>query len=166
MAGWLMKKELERKWLWGSLAAFIAMLVVNALAGSTKLIGGVNTAEVSDTYANLFAPAGFTFGIWGVIYLLLTVFMLRAFEVFKSKKPQVKPDSMNQLLMLFTVSSVLNVAWLLAWQYKVLWLSVLIMISLLLVLKRIVALLHSHKLSLGEYMMVRVPFIFTQNLVS
>ncbi len=29
------------------------------------------TGELSDRYPNLFVPAGFTFAIWGLIYLLL-----------------------------------------------------------------------------------------------
>lgn len=58
----------RRIWVAGT---FAVMLGVNALAGSTTLLGGHDTAAVSDKNPNLFAPAGFTFAIWGVIYLLL-----------------------------------------------------------------------------------------------
>ena len=62
-------------------ATFILMVVVNALANILP-INGIGTGAVSDSYPNLFAPAGITFAIWGVIYLLLaayTVFQLGLF---------------------------------------------------------------------------------------
>lgn len=152
------KKRLSKQWLWGALAAYVVMLVVNSLAGSTTFIGGIQTGDVSDIYANLFAPAGFTFSIWGVIYLLLAGFLLRAFGVIRTRKPQIKPDAMNQALMYTAVTSALNVLWLLAWQYQVLWLSVIIMLGLLVALIRVVTLLHSTPMSRAEYWLVRVPF--------
>lgn len=154
----LKKERLNVRWLWGALGAFIVMLVVNGLAGGTTVLGGVQTGEVSDIYANLFAPAGLTFSIWGVIYLLLIVFLLRVFMVIQPKKPMLKAKVMNKLLVLFTVSSLLNGAWLLAWQYQVLWLSVLVMVGLLVTLIRTVNLLHGQKMSRSEYALVRVPF--------
>lgn len=54
---------------------YIAMVVVNALANIIP-INGQNTGEVSDSYPNLFAPAGYTFSIWGLIYLLLGAYTL------------------------------------------------------------------------------------------
>lgn len=43
---------------------YAVMIAVNALA-NTIPINGRNTGEVSDSYGNLFAPAGVTFSIWG-----------------------------------------------------------------------------------------------------
>jgi hypothetical protein len=50
--------------------SYLIMVTVNALANILP-IAGMNTGAVSDSYPNLFAPAGITFSIWGVIYLLL-----------------------------------------------------------------------------------------------
>lgn len=158
MFDWLKKDRVTKKWLWGSLAAYIVMLVVNGLAGSTTLLGGVQTGEVSGVYDNLFTPAGFTFSIWGVIYLLLALFLLRAFDVIKTKKPRLKADVIDRLLVLFTMSSVFNALWLFAWQYQVMWLSVLVMLALLVTLGGIVRMLHLQKMGVGEYALVRVPF--------
>ena len=158
MFGWLFKEKLDKLLLWIALALFVIMLVVNGLAGSTTILGGVQTGEVSGIYANLFAPAGFIFSIWGVIYLLLAVFMLRAFKVIEPKKPQLKNKEMNQLVVLFSLTSILNAVWLLLWQYQILSLSVVVMIGLLITLKKIVALLHGQKMNLGEYAVVRIPF--------
>jgi hypothetical protein len=48
---------------------FALVLTVNALANILP-INGLTTGEVSDSYINLFTPAGFTFSIWGLIYTL------------------------------------------------------------------------------------------------
>jgi len=43
--------------------AYLCMVTVNTLA-NTIPINGKNTGQVSDSYQNLFAPAGITFAIW------------------------------------------------------------------------------------------------------
>lgn len=65
--------------------AFVIMVTINALS-SILPINGVLPEDVSDSYANLFAPAGITFTIWGVIYLSLLLFVLYSFGLFKGKK--------------------------------------------------------------------------------
>ena len=55
--------------------SFVAMVLINALANIMP-INGVGTGEVSDSYPDLFAPAGITFSIWGLIYLLLLGYIL------------------------------------------------------------------------------------------
>ena len=55
-----------------ALFTFSVMILTNGLA-SWIPINGVTTGDVSDAYANLFTPAGFTFSIWGLIYVLLAV---------------------------------------------------------------------------------------------
>jgi len=60
---------------------YLVMVVVNGLANAIPL-NGRQTGEVSDMYGNLFAPAGITFAIWGVIYLLLGLHVLYQWGVF------------------------------------------------------------------------------------
>ena len=54
---------------------YLLMILMNALANILP-INGKGTGEISDSYPNLFAPDGITFAIWGVIYLLLGLFVL------------------------------------------------------------------------------------------
>ncbi len=57
-----------------TLVLFILTNIVNFLAGSGK--GGVfkNTVgKISNKYELFITPAGFTFAIWGLIYLCLTI---------------------------------------------------------------------------------------------
>ncbi len=58
--------------------AYVGMVVVNVLANALP-INGRPTAQISDDYANLFAPAGITFSIWGIIYLLLAGYVIYQF---------------------------------------------------------------------------------------
>ena len=63
-------------------ATYLLMILMNALANILP-INGKGTGEISDSYPNLFAPDGITFAIWGVIYLLLGLFVLYHLGVFK-----------------------------------------------------------------------------------
>jgi hypothetical protein len=51
------------------------MVIVNYLAVALSL-NNKTTGELSDQHPNLFVPPGFTFSIWGVIYLLLAIFFV------------------------------------------------------------------------------------------
>ena len=64
---------------------FLLMILVNTLA-NTLPINGRNTGEVSDAYGNLFAPTGLTFAIWGVIYVLLGLYVLYQYGLFRDSK--------------------------------------------------------------------------------
>lgn len=60
---------------WVNLVLFLLTLVVNFLGGTGR-INNSSQGEVSDTYQTLITPAGFTFSIWSVIYLLLFISMI------------------------------------------------------------------------------------------
>jgi tryptophan-rich sensory protein len=103
--------------------ALIGVLYVNYLANALP-IHGKNTGELSDLYPNLFVPAGITFSIWGLIYLLLIFFVAAQFV-------RRQMSSVNAIGWLFVISCLLNVSWILAWHYERLVLSLMIMIGLL-----------------------------------
>lgn len=146
----------RRIWVAGT---FAVMLGVNALAGSTTLLGGHDTAEVSDKNPNLFAPAGFTFAIWGVIYLLLAGYVVYQLGwLGKLKHAKVKLETIERIAPYVIASSVLNALWIFAWQYEVLWLSVVLIFGLLYSLARIEEILRDKEYSLTERMLVRNPF--------
>jgi hypothetical protein len=107
---------------------FAAVVYVNTLA-VTLPINGKSTGELSDQYPNLFVPAGFTFSIWGVIYLLLFIFVVYQIWVSFNKKAVQKLSVQSQVL--FGITNILNMSWILAWHYELVTLSVLIMIAFL-----------------------------------
>ena len=69
-------KKTAQIYNWVNLGAYVAMVVVNILANALPL-GGNTSAQVSDRYPSLFTPAGITFSIWGVIYVLLGIVVIR-----------------------------------------------------------------------------------------
>ena len=112
------------------LAAYAMVIAVNALANTLPL-GGKTTGEVSDRYENLFTPAGVTFSIWGVIYLLLGAYVL---HTLLTPKGTIEGSFRMTVIGVFLLSSFLNVAWLFAWHYERMMLSVFVMAGLLVTL--------------------------------
>jgi hypothetical protein len=107
-----------------NLLFFAGMVVMNYLANALPL-NGKTTGQISDNLPNLFTPAGLTFSVWGVIYLLLAIFCILQFTT------HAKEIAINAG-WIFALSCVFNAAWILAWHYEKLPLSLLIMIGLLL----------------------------------
>jgi hypothetical protein len=59
----------------GNLGAFALVILLNVLSNALP-INGQTMPEISAKYPSLFTPAGFTFSIWGVIYLSLLIFVV------------------------------------------------------------------------------------------
>ena len=137
--------------------AFAGMIAVNALANLLP-INGIKTGEVADAYANLFAPTAFTFAVWGVIYLLLTMHLLYRLGLFRTGEDAGVEALMDRTCVLFTVSCLANAAWIYAWQYRVIWLSMLLMIVLLVSLIVLRTQLAREQLTARQALFVRLPF--------
>jgi len=136
---------------------YVAMLAINGLANALP-INGLNTGEVSDAYPNLFAPAGMTFAIWGVIYLLLAAYVLYQFGAFHNKSDQIKGELLNKVGLAFSASSLANAAWIFAWHYKVVPVSLALIVVMLVCLIFINKLVHAEMLSGKERFFIQLPF--------
>ncbi|MDA3845730.1 MAG: tryptophan-rich sensory protein [Vallitaleaceae bacterium] len=141
-----------------NLIAFIAMVTVNALA-SILPINGLDTGEISNLYPNLFTPAGITFSIWGVIYILLLIYVIYQIKV-AWRASKIEPTIVDHISYWFMISSIANIGWILAWHYRNLVLSLIIMVILLISLIVIYI-----RLDIGKYhpskterYMVDMPF--------
>ena len=141
------------KWL--NIIAFAFTVIVNSLAGSTTLIGGVNTAQISDSNPTLITPTGYIFSIWGIIYVLLGVFV-----IFQALPSQKEKEYTKKIGWLFVLSSLINIIWLFLWQYKFLSFSVVLMFLLLATLIMIYLRLGIGKspVTLRERLATHVPF--------
>ncbi|MHB1132752.1 MAG: tryptophan-rich sensory protein [Chloroflexota bacterium] len=136
---------------------FLVMVAVNALANALP-INGVNTGQVSDSYPNLFAPAGLTFAIWGVIYLLLAGYTLYQLGLFQGDRETVKRGLLRRVSTIFSISSLANAAWIFSWHYRLIPLSMLLMVVILVCLILINQSLRNEQLSTREKAFVRLPF--------
>ena len=140
---------------YANIVFFVLTVIMNSLAGSTKIIGGRNTADVSNANSTLITPAGYVFAIWGVIYILLGIFV-----VYQALPSQKGKEYLNKISWLFILSSIVNIAWLFVWQYEYLSLSVLLIFALLVTLIAIYVRLGIGKSNaiLREKLAVHLPF--------
>jgi len=136
-------------------ATFIAVLVVNTLSG-IGLINGIKPGEVSDLYQNLFTPASYTFSIWGLIYLLLSVHTVCLFICKDTSKS--KADLLNYTGRKFIASSLMNICWIFSWHYKIIPLSMLFITAMLVYLCLISNRLINQNFTIFENLVIRLPF--------
>ena len=93
------------------------MLATNALANILPLNGKL-TADISNSYPNLFTPAGITFSIWGLIYTLLFFFVLYYLGFFNKQRSRVNEEVYKRIGYLFIFACFANTLWLFAWHYE------------------------------------------------
>ncbi len=138
-----------------NLLSLAFVLVMNYLANALP-IAGRRTGEMSDLFPNLFTPAGFTFSIWGLIYLLLLGFSIYQIRFFG--KPT--PDFLQKIGWLFGLSCLANAGWLLAFHHLQIGLSMLIMLVLLGSLVAIYLRLNERTaiVTTAEQWLVKLPF--------
>lgn len=108
-----------------NIAGFVAVVAVNILANALP-INGKTTAELSDSYPNLFVPAGYVFAIWGVIYILLL-----AFTVYQASPSRRRDRFLGKIGYLFALSCAANIVWIFLWHYERVILSLIPMFALL-----------------------------------
>ena len=109
----------------GNIAAFTLVIVFNWLSNALPFNDQSQT-DIAAKYPSLFTPAGFTFSIWGVIYLGLL-----AFIVYQALPSQRQNTSIARLSVPFKISCISNALWLVAWHYDQLVLALLIMLVIL-----------------------------------
>lgn len=105
---------------WIFLLAVVLLIVLNFLSSSIPF-GGQTVAEVSAKYPSLITPAGYAFGIWGLIYFTLAIFAV--FQLDKGKNLRM----FRMIFPYFLLNVISNVLWLVAFQHELIGISVLIM---------------------------------------
>jgi benzodiazapine receptor len=150
-----MKKANPTLFKWTNIIAFALTVLVNGLAGGTTILGGKLTAAISDANPTFITPAGYVFSIWGIIYILLGIFV-----VFQALPSQNEKDYHERIGWLFVLSCMINIAWLFLWQFEYLSVSVVLMFLLLATLISIYLRLNIGKsaASLREKLAVHLPF--------
>jgi hypothetical protein len=136
---------------------FALTILLNALANALP-INGKTTGQLSDMYPNLFVPAGITFSIWGVLYLLLLANIIYQWIAVSSAPRDT--GFISRIGYWFFVSSLANSSWILAWHFMQPELSLIIMLVLFLSLVKIYLDLRIEKepVSRAEQFFIRVCF--------
>lgn len=101
-------------------------VAVNYLANALPL-NGQRTGEISRKLEVLFTPAGYVFGIWGVIYSLLFLWVFRQLLIRYRFSPVYRAA-----LAGFAASCIFNTSWIVLWHYEQFIMTVVVMVLLLL----------------------------------
>lgn len=109
----------QRKWVIGYFIAFVIMIIMNYSVGSS--VG--NVAEDNPT---IIQPAGFAFSIWGLIYVLLLILMIKLF-ISKNDKTSIT----THLKFWPILNFILNGLWIVAFTQQWMLVSTIIIAALL-----------------------------------
>lgn len=134
---------------------FAATVTVNWLA-TTGQINNTTTAAVSQAHPTLLTPKGYTFSIWGIIYLLLLVYVL----VQLSSRELGKDGNLNKIAYWFTGTCAANIVWIFSWHYGQLIISAVVMVVLLYSLTRILSLVSGTEKTYTNLFSLELPFGF------
>ncbi|MBS2968512.1 tryptophan-rich sensory protein [Metabacillus sp. KIGAM252] len=137
--------------------AYIVMVGINFLANAVP-INGQTTGEVSAGVPVLFEPANYAFSIWGLIYLLLAVWVIRAFFVTAAEKLVY-----TAIGYLFAVNALLNALWIVLFHYELFNLTILVMFGILYTLIRIYSIIEK---SGQTSLLLRVPISIYMGWIS
>lgn len=104
--------------------ALAIVLYVNYLSVALP-INGQTPGEISDRINVLLTPAGYVFSIWGLIYLLLGLWIVATWI------SPIGPKIAEHVRYLFIINAGLNIAWIYAFHYEYFILSLIIIVALL-----------------------------------
>lgn len=104
----------DSSWFWPliNLVGLAAVVLINWLANWVPF-NDQTTGDIADRAAVPFQPAGWAFSIWGLIYLLLFVFVVYGFLPAGRNNPRVQAVG-----PFFLVANLANIAWLFFWHWE------------------------------------------------
>lgn len=111
-----------------NIITFMLVILVNTYSNILPL-NNQTTGEVSNQLDVLITPAGITFSIWSVIYILCAVWIIR--QIPKNRRNK---EFYTAASPYFIVSNLLNSAWIFLWHYEQFFASVIVMVLLLITL--------------------------------
>lgn len=114
--------NVQKKWAAGYLVVFVIMIAVNYLVGT-------NVGNVANNNQPIIQPAGFAFSIWGLIYLLIFIWIIKQFF------QKTWENSMARRLKYWPmINFLLNSAWIFVFTQQMILASVIVIFALLITL--------------------------------
>jgi hypothetical protein len=107
------------------LIATVITLIVNGLANVIPY-NNKTTAEISDSFAVYFVPAGYVFAIWGLIYIAMIAYTYYQFQIQKTDSVE-----MNEIASWYIISALANSVWIFLWHYEYIVSTIFMMLLLL-----------------------------------
>jgi len=104
----------DTSWTWPliNLIGLIVVVAVNYAANYFKFNGN-STGDIVNRDPVPFQPAGWVFSIWGVIYILLAVFVVYGLLPVGRNNPRLQ-----RISPLFLVSNIANTVWIIFWHWE------------------------------------------------
>jgi hypothetical protein len=120
----------DRSWTWPliNLIGLLVVVLVNALANVIPF-NDQTTGEVITRDPIPFQPAGWVFGIWGLIYILLGVF-----AIYGLLPAGRRNRRLQRISPLFLITNLANITWLVLWHWEQFAASLVVMAVLLVTL--------------------------------
>jgi len=108
------RAESDRSWTWPliNLIGLLIVVLVNVLANLLPF-NERTTADVVNRDPVPFQPAGWVFGIWGLIYILLGVFVLYGLLPAGRRNRRLQ-----QISPIFLITNIANITWLVLWHWE------------------------------------------------
>lgn len=135
--------------------AFVITIVMNILANALPL-NNQTTGEISDNFPSTFTPAGFTFSIWGLIYLSLL-----GFVIYQALEKQREKLSISRIQVLFIINAIANGVWIIFWHFNQVLLAFIMMLLLLATLIQIYRILYPMRSEASNLDLVCLHFPFS-----
>lgn len=146
-------KKMYNKWIVPIL--FIIMIAVNALSASGFLVPYTQSEITNELYPNLLVPAGFTFSLWGIIYIGVALTMSLDFQELRDdlflRNFRMKVQPLNMVWM------VLNILWIIFYSYDLITLSLIVIILYTIVLGILAKLAASSQYFQGKKLFFKYP---------
>ncbi|MGH4137828.1 TspO/MBR family protein [Clostridium sp.] len=127
-------------------------LLINTL-GALGLINGLSQKQISDMYVTLITPSPATFSIWSIIYLLLLTSVI---VMIVKKDDSYYKSAIEEITVLFRISCILNVAWIVTFSLVQIELSVIFILGFVIVLSLIC--LKLKKIQVGNHRLLPLTF--------
>jgi hypothetical protein len=101
----------------------ITLTTLLSVPSSPFLIAGMTQADISNLYPTAITPAGITFSIWSVIYLMwiITGLMIALGKIEITKKQSI----------VYSLSILFTALWLVPWWYQMMWVALILMLMIL-----------------------------------
>jgi hypothetical protein len=115
---------------WINAVLLAITLALNTL-GAIGLINGLTQKQISDMYLTLITPGPATFSIWSVIYALLLISVI--VMIVKKNDPYYQ-KAVDEISVLFWVSCLLNIAWIVSFSFVLVELSVVFILGFVITL--------------------------------
>lgn len=103
---------------------------------NAKKAGTPSISEISSRYTTILTPAGYAFGIWGLIYIALFIFAVyQLLDIFNKR---IDNSFVNDIGWWFIIANLANATWVIAFTHDQIGLSVVIMLIIFFSLLKII----------------------------